>query len=317
MSTKTFNLHVPWMIELTMKDFALDLDSACAAWGNAGQESGGFENLQEGRPLSGRGGWGPFQWTGPRRVAFEAYCKRNGYKLDDPVAWYKWFFIESKGAERAWVEAVRAAPTLKEKVRVFRAKFERPKVGLEHDSVRLKWAEKAKAEYLAHPERRQPPPEVLESPMSTPTINPVPASRSKGVVGGIVAALMGVGVMFFPWMAKISPDTVTTIIMAVMGLITTLSGAVSAWGRIDARNPIAGSQAEADMRARMEAAINTPAPGQQLEAPSITQLPLEMLIQQLPALIGGLSRLNTAVRPLTTAPRVRTKKPTTAAKKGK
>lgn len=41
--------------------------------GNFGHETGGFKYTQEGKPISGRGGLGLPQFTGPRRVAFENY----------------------------------------------------------------------------------------------------------------------------------------------------------------------------------------------------------------------------------------------------
>ncbi|MFZ5676310.1 MAG: phage tail tip lysozyme [Pseudomonadota bacterium] len=48
--------------------------------GNFDVETGGFKHMQEIRPIvpGSRGGLGWAMWTGPRRVAMEAWAKRNG-----------------------------------------------------------------------------------------------------------------------------------------------------------------------------------------------------------------------------------------------
>lgn len=266
MSTTTFNLNAPWLVDLTIKDFGVDLDSACAVWGNAGHESGGFENLQEDKPLSGVGGYGYFQFTGFRRTAFFNYCKRHGYSPNDPMANYKWFFVESKTTESRWVSAIKRVTGISEKVQAFELAFERAHPSYKHYPSRTKWANKAKELYLNHPERRQIPERYKESQMTVPIeIKPVNPLASKGVVGGIVAAILGVGAAFFPWMAGLNVDTTTNIIMILLGLGSSLSGVIAAIGRIKAVNPIAGTEAEAKVRARYEAALETPAPGQVAE----------------------------------------------------
>lgn len=279
MSTTTFNLNAPWLVDLTIKDFGVDLDSACAVWGNAGHESGGFENLQEDKPLSGKGGYGYFQFTGPRRTAFFDYCKRNGYSPNDPMANYKWFFIESKTTEPKWIAAVKRAVGLDNKVKAFELAYERAHPNYKHYPSRIEWAKKAKEVYLKYPERRQVPERYKESQMTVPIeIKPVNPLASKGVVGGIVAAILGVGAAFFPWMAGLNVDTTTNIIMILLGLGSSLSGVIAAIGRIKAVNPIAGTEAEAKVRARYEAALETPAPGQYEEAQSQQFLnPFEMM----------------------------------------
>ena len=52
-----------------------------AGWvGNWDVETGGFKQMQEQKPLSGEGGLGWGQWTGPRRQEFLDYANQN--KLD-------------------------------------------------------------------------------------------------------------------------------------------------------------------------------------------------------------------------------------------
>src|SRR5437868_1683750 len=76
--TKTV-LAARYMADL-IRDFELEDFQAAGIVGNGGTESGGFEKLQEISPTAGRGGLGHFQWTGPRRVAFEQWIARNASK---------------------------------------------------------------------------------------------------------------------------------------------------------------------------------------------------------------------------------------------
>ncbi|MEG9527189.1 MAG: phage tail tip lysozyme, partial [Hyphomicrobiales bacterium] len=73
-----------------MLDLGLtDLQSA-GLLGNLGHESGGFRQLQEVSPAvaGSRGGRGLAQWTGPRRVAMEAWCRARGLDPANPEAGY-------------------------------------------------------------------------------------------------------------------------------------------------------------------------------------------------------------------------------------
>lgn len=149
----TFEVWAPKFMRLLMADFNLSIDDAAAIIGNAAHESGGFDKLQEISPVvkGSKGGWGIMQWTGPRRRAMEAYCKRN--KLD-PAAMmsnYKWLWMELSGHdgtnEHKVLPLVKQATSLEKKVEVFCYKFLRP--GILHMNNRKAWARKAQHVYYA------------------------------------------------------------------------------------------------------------------------------------------------------------------------
>ena len=131
----------PYMRKL-MEDFPVGEKGAAAVFGNAGHESAGFTKLQEINPTvpGSAGGWGWFQWTGPRRRAFEAYCKRHGYDKASHEANYKWLFLELKGPERGAIPRMMAAgDNLASMTKAFELAFER--AGVKHYPSRYKWAE--------------------------------------------------------------------------------------------------------------------------------------------------------------------------------
>ena len=76
----TFRAKAPGIMAKLLSDFPIEKLAAAAIVGNLGHESAGLATLQEIKPTvaGSRGGYGWAQWTGPRRRAFEAYCKRNG-----------------------------------------------------------------------------------------------------------------------------------------------------------------------------------------------------------------------------------------------
>jgi len=85
MATALFKALAPRMMRDLMRDFSPLRDyQAAGIVGNGGGESGGFTQLQELRPISGRGGYGYFQWTGPRRRVFERVLR----ELRKPVTSY-------------------------------------------------------------------------------------------------------------------------------------------------------------------------------------------------------------------------------------
>jgi hypothetical protein len=142
-----FRAKAPGIMKLLMKDFDLDAKSAAAIVGNSGAECNGFRTFQEIRPVvkGSRGGYGWFQWTGPRRRAFEAYCARNKLDPKSDKANYGWLFCELKGAEKRAIPKVKAAKTLTEKVVAFEQAFLR--AGVKHYPARRKYAEVAMEAY--------------------------------------------------------------------------------------------------------------------------------------------------------------------------
>ena len=136
-----FRSIAPHYMRLFMQDFGASELDAAAVFGNAGHESAGFTKLQEMRPTvkGSRGGWGWFQWTGPRRVAFEAYCKRHGFDPASDEANYKWLFIELTTTEKDAIAKLKAAGTLEAKVKAFELAYER--AGVKHYPSRNQWAQ--------------------------------------------------------------------------------------------------------------------------------------------------------------------------------
>lgn len=143
----TFVSKAPTYMGLLMKDFGFDKLDAAAIMGNLGHESNGLTAFQEVSPTAGRGGWGWAQWTGPRRVAFEEYCKRNDKDPKSDDANYGWLFVELSGTEKAAVAKTKAASGLEDKVKAFEMAFER--AGVKHYDSRIKWANRALAAYQA------------------------------------------------------------------------------------------------------------------------------------------------------------------------
>ena len=186
-----FREKVPALMARLMADFDLTAEDAAAVFGNAGHESAGFRILQEIKPtvVGSRGGYGLFQWTGPRRRNFESYCARNRLKPSDLDANYAFLFVELTGSEAAAIPALRKASTLRDKVIAFEQAFER--AGVKHYDSRVIWAQKALAAYRASETR----PEGLPSapplaPAATENAPAIPAAPAgSGWLSSILSAL--------------------------------------------------------------------------------------------------------------------------------
>jgi hypothetical protein len=162
----------PQMMHALIRDFGLTDFQAAGIVGNGGHESAGFVKMQELRPTipGSRGGYGAFQWTGPRRVLFEAWLKRNSWTVHDYIGNYSFLFRELVGPEKAAIEAVKKTSTLAEATETFCRVFERP--GVIHMDSRLRWADEALHLYAEW----TPPVEVIEpEPEPEPEPVPVPA----------------------------------------------------------------------------------------------------------------------------------------------
>src|SRR4051812_293038 len=97
-----FRATAPAYMRKLVADFpSLDLQDAAAIFGNLGHESLGFTRLQEISPTvkGSKGGYGWAQWTGPRRRAFEAWCKKHGKDPAADATNYAYLYLELKGLE--------------------------------------------------------------------------------------------------------------------------------------------------------------------------------------------------------------------------
>lgn len=183
-----FTDKAPGIMRLLMADFALDVDSAAAVLGNLGHESGGFKFLQEKKPLvpNSKGGYGWAQWTGPRRKAYEAYCKRNKLDPASDKANYGFLFVELSGSEKGAIPAVKKAKSLYDKVVAFELAFER--AGIKHYDSRFVWAKRALAAYEASP---APAPQPDDPGVATAPARPAPAPPAPEAAVTVLALLAG------------------------------------------------------------------------------------------------------------------------------
>lgn len=131
---------VPYMALLRADFPMLSAGDAAAVFGNFGHESGGLQTLQEIAPVvkGSRGGYGWPQWTGTRRRAYEAYCKRTGKDPASEAANYAFVFVELKTTEKHALAALTAARSLNDKVIAFERAFLR--AGIKHYPSRQRWA---------------------------------------------------------------------------------------------------------------------------------------------------------------------------------
>lgn len=178
---------------------AWTVEDAAAAFGNAGHESLGFTKLQEIKPVvkGSRGGYGWFQWTGPRRKAFEAYCRDEGLDPASPTANVSFLAHELDTTEKATVTRVGNAVGLEAKTKAFELAFERP--GVAHTEQRLAWARIALDAYnAAYPAKSVPlPPEKPKAPAVVPgldksmTLSTTNLASAGGAATGILSAFAG------------------------------------------------------------------------------------------------------------------------------
>lgn len=126
-----------------MRDLALTDVQAAGLLGNLGHETGGFRLLQEVDPTvpGSRGGWGIGQWTGPRRLAMERWCRSHGLDPASDAANEGYLLIELRGSEAPALEALRNSATLEQATSTFCRTFERP--GIPALADRLVWARRA------------------------------------------------------------------------------------------------------------------------------------------------------------------------------
>jgi hypothetical protein len=99
--------------------------------------------MQELKPVGGgRGGWGWCQWTGPRRVAFEAFATARELDFASDEANYGFLQHElTETSEKSVLPRLRGADDVGEATEVFMRKFLRP--GAPHLASRVKWADRA------------------------------------------------------------------------------------------------------------------------------------------------------------------------------
>lgn len=192
-----FTDKAPGLMRDLMRDLPWGVLDAAACVGNLAHESGGFRHLQEIKPTvaGSKGGYGWAQWTGPRRRAFEAWCKQQRLSPASDEANYGYLLVELRGSEKATVPAVAKAVGLEAKVMAFEAKFER--AGVKHYPSRIKYAQQALAAF------EKPPKPVPGPDVPIPTLRDKTQGTMVGIVAGVIAALAGGFFFVRDWLADV------------------------------------------------------------------------------------------------------------------
>lgn len=167
---KKWTSWAPAIMTGLMKDFGLTKAQAAGVLGNLGHESAGFSQMQEGRPIAGRGGWGIAQWTGPRRRAFEAWTKARGLDPSSFEANYGFLRHELGGEYAGTIRALKKARTAEEAMMIFENSFER--AGVKAYANRRIWTKRAMGldeEADGKPEKRFTPPKKQSRPIEVHT----------------------------------------------------------------------------------------------------------------------------------------------------
>jgi peptidoglycan hydrolase-like protein with peptidoglycan-binding domain len=125
-------------VDLGVKPF-----QSAGLFGNGDIESAGFNTMQEITPLvkGSRGGYGWFQWTGPRRRQYEAYCAGQGINPADDESNYSFMLNELHGSEKAALAALKRTTTVEAAATSVCNKYLRP--GIPHLDKRIASARRA------------------------------------------------------------------------------------------------------------------------------------------------------------------------------
>lgn len=168
----TFEKRGGWVVNALAKKYGLTLNQAAGPVGNLGYESAGFKALQEVAPMvaGSRGGYGWAMWTGPRRRAFEAWCRARSLKMSSDEANYGFLCHEMDGTHAYCLGPLRRESALERCVFVWGRDYEAP-AGTTHDHLpafddRLKYARRALAGATVIPTANSPrtPPHRASDP---------------------------------------------------------------------------------------------------------------------------------------------------------
>ena len=128
-----------------VKDLGISETKAAAIVGNFMHESGDFQQMQEISPVSGRGGYGWAQWTGPRRKNFEKFAADRGLDINSDEANYQFFLdeIQNDPYEKQQFERWKNTDygNLSSETVAFENAYER--AGVKHHGSRIQRAETA------------------------------------------------------------------------------------------------------------------------------------------------------------------------------
>lgn len=218
---KKFDAIVASYMRRLINDLGVTVLDSAAVFGNGGLESGGFEKLQEQKPTvkGSLGGFGWFQWTGPRRKAFMAFCKKRMLEPSSDEASYQFLVFELQGSERGALAAMMRAKSLEDKVIAFEEAYER--AGVKHYPDRIKYAKRALAAYkssgIAGAPASPTVPEtvIVKEPVVVPGLDK-PMLESKSWWSGIVGIATVIGSAFSDRYVQITLVIIAAAFLAFM-----------------------------------------------------------------------------------------------------
>ncbi len=118
--------RAPMIMADLKRELGLTHEQAAGLVGNLGYESAGFKALQEGRPISGAGGFGYAQWTGPRRRKFMQYAQQRGLDPKSHEANVGFLKHELTGEHAGFLRRLKQTKTLQEATRLTHEVYETP-----------------------------------------------------------------------------------------------------------------------------------------------------------------------------------------------
>lgn len=184
----TFRAKCPALMTRVIREFQFSVEDAAAVAGNGGHESLGFTKLQEISPTvkGSRGGYGWFQWTGPRRKQFEKFCADMKMLPSSDAANIEFLVHELKTTERAAIAKTKAGKTLYDKVVGFELGFER--AGVKHYDSRFRWAQIA---FDAYQKVGGTSPSVVPPPPDDPGVEPG-ERKPRGLLMALIDLLIAI-----------------------------------------------------------------------------------------------------------------------------
>jgi hypothetical protein len=304
-----FENLAPRVIGDLIRDLHLTAEQASGPAGNAAAESG-FEAINERRPLvpGSRGGFGWFQLTGPRRVAFERWAKAKGLDPTSYAAQYGYLLEELRTTESNTLTHLRLCKTAKAAAETFGYYFERFAgyqriAGNPNYARRVRFAERALALYqasLKEPTVPTPLPVPLPVPLPEPQ-QPIQTKRIQGL--GLVVLGLFWSMFARKWFPAFESQGLN-VIADNGGEIVAAFGALWSWiGQRNASTAIAGTPlAKAINAARnsaVQAATDTQTQSDRADAAeaipaapqSLFDLPMSVVLDELPALLRAISNV--------------------------
>jgi len=136
-----FMQKAPRLMRTLMHNFGMTDYQAAGVLGNLGTESMGFQRLHEIGQPEGKGGYGWFQWTGPRRKSFLDWCVKNKLKWTSDEANEGFLLYELTHDYFHVVAHLKDTKSLKEATELFEREYEG--AGVPNIKSRLQWAQMA------------------------------------------------------------------------------------------------------------------------------------------------------------------------------